>query len=64
MRIEIRRFKVTVHAFPLQDTYWVTVESPHPDEAMATMRYDHKLPIGARLTAVTIRSRFIETEEV
>jgi hypothetical protein len=67
MKIEIRRSKVTVHSsstFPFHDTYSVTVEEPTPDEAMATVSYDHKLPIGARLTAKEIRSRVIETDDV
>jgi hypothetical protein len=63
MKIEIKRFMVTVHGeTALHDKYSVAVESPHPDEAMAILRFDHKLPTGAQLTAKPIRSKFVETE--
>lgn len=64
MKIEIRRFAVTVHGNPPHDPYSVTVEEPTPDEAIAVVRYEHRLPIGVRLTAKEIRSRFVETEEL
>jgi hypothetical protein len=62
MKIEIKRFKVTVHGGPGHDRYSVIIEEPTPSEAMAVVRYEHKLPIGAKLTAKPVHSKFIETE--
>lgn len=67
MKIQIRRFKVTVHHGVAPgakfDSYNVIVEQPTPDEAFAMIRHDHKLPTGVKMTAKEIHSRFIETEE-
>ncbi|SRR6266704_2114449 len=53
MKIQIRRFRVTVHNVPGYDNY--IVESPHPDEARSKLKFDLRLPIGTKMTAQEIK---------
>jgi hypothetical protein len=56
VRIEIRRFKITI--LPDGDSY--TVESPHPDEAKSKLRFDLQLPIGTQFKLHELKPRIIK----